>query len=208
MVKKKVKIIEIKKDIKVKEEPKTIKELPITPSHKPITKKSAINRRKPLPRQIPQAIKPIAKIPEIKRPLKNLSEIVQEGEPIPSVPVQKEEETRVQEKKEKLSINYEIKSNYASSNYAQKNEKSYALSREVFSQKEVFIEGNKTSSGLGTLRSQRDIAGGRGDVFVASSKGTDLRSSYQEKDNYQPHYQHETIDAEKKDDKKRRRDMF
>ena len=188
MVKKKVKIIEIKKDIKVKEEKAKVKQV-----------------KKQEPKKIQSRI---AKIPEIKRPLKNLSEIVQEGEPIPSVPVQKEEETRVQEKKEKLSINYEVKSNYASSNYAQKNEKSYALSRDVFSQKEVFIEGNKTSSGLGTLRSQRDIAGGRGDVFVASSKGTDLRSSYQEKDNYQPHYQHETIDAEKKDDKKRRRDMF
>ena len=89
MVKKKVKIIEIKKDIKVKEEKAKVKQV-----------------KKQEPKKIQSRI---AKIPEIKRPLKNLSEIVQEGEPIPSVPVQKEEETRVQEKKEKLSINYEIK---------------------------------------------------------------------------------------------------
>ena len=207
MAKKKVKIFEIKRDIKIKEEQKTIKELPITPSHKPITKESTINQRPSPSRQIPKPIKPIAKIPEIKKPLRNLREIVEEGAPIQSAPIQKEE-ARTQEKKEKIRINYDIKSNYASSNYAQKNEKSYTLSRDAFSQKEVFIEGNKTGSGLGNLRSQRDIAGGRGDFFVASSKGTDIRSAYQEKDNYQPNYQHDTIDAEKKDDKRRRRDMF
>lgn len=188
MVKKKIKIIEIKRDIKVKEEKVKEKQ----------TKKQESKKIQSV----------IAKIPELKRPLKNLREIVEEGGPIPSAPVQKEEEARIPEKKDKLNINYEIKSNYASSNYAQKNEKSYALSRDVFSQKEVFIEGNKPGSGLGNLRSQRDIAGGRGDVFVASSKGTDIRGTYQEKDNYQPHYRHETIDAEKKDDRKRRRDMF